>query len=135
MHHRLQFRAALHVIPHDLLIMCDDSGLSGGRAVLVDHNPSTPKTCRSQLFEEHPTAFIRTNHAAEVRFPPQGQNVIEDVRGTAELQGLGINMDHRHGGFWRDAAHAAPDIMVENEVADDEHGGLRKPRDILPKHF
>ena len=44
-------------------------------------------------------------------------------------------MDHRHGGFWRDAAHAAPDIMVENEVADDEHGGLREPRDVLPKHF
>ena len=135
MHRRLEFRTALHVIPHDLLIMCDDAGLFSGRAVLVDHDPSTPRTCRSQLFEEHPAAFIRTDDAAEVCFPPQGLDVIEDVRGATELQGLRINMDHRHRGFRRDAVHTAPDIVVENEVADHEHGGLRESRDVLPKHF
>ena len=25
--------------------------------------------------------------------------------------------------------------MVENEVANDEHGDLREPRDVLPKHL
>ena len=89
----------------------------------------------AQLFEEHPAAFVRTDDAAEIRFPSQGQDVIEDVRGATKPQGFGVDMDDRNRGFRRDAAHTAPDIMVENEVADHEHGGLGKSRDILPKRL
>ena len=103
------------------------------RTILVDHDASAPSTCRSQLLEKHPAAFVRTDDAAEVRFPSQSKNVIEDVRRAAKPQGFGIDMDHRHRGFRRDPAHTAPNIMVENEVADHEHRGLRKPSDVLPQ--
>ena len=45
----------------------------------------------------------------------------------------------RHGrpapGFRRDPAHTTPDIMVENEIADDEHGRLGKPLNVLPQRL
>ena len=135
MHRRLELSTALHVVPHDLLIMGDDAGLSRGRAILVDHDAAAPSTCRSQLLEEHPAAFVRTDDAAEIRLPSQSQDVIEDVGGAAEPQGFGVDMNHRHRGFRRDPAHTAPDIMIEDEIPDHEHGGLRKPRDVLPQYL
>ena len=43
------------------------------------------------------------------------------IRGAAGIKTLAGDFDHRHRGFWRNAADLAPDKLVQHKVADNEN--------------
>ena len=94
---------------------------------MVDHDPSRPERVVPELLQEQAPAFIRSDHAAEVGFPPSARMLLNTFAAPPSLKRFRIDMDHRNRRFRRDPAHTAPDIVIEDEVADDEDGGLRKP--------
>ena len=116
-----------------LLIVGDDAGFAGGRTIGIDDHASTSTTMSPQLLQQSSAAFIRSDESAQIGLSTEGQNVVIDIRGATEIQRLGFDMDDRHRSLRRNPAHLAPNIMIEDQIADHQHAGLWKPLNVSGK--
>ena len=117
---RLGLAFALDVIANNLLIMGDHPGLFDRRPVPIDDDASMPGTLRPQFLQQQASSFIRADDAAEVRLAAQCQNIVKDIGGSAEPHGFRFDMNHGHRRLGGNPAHAAPNVMIKNKIADDE---------------
>ena len=109
------------VVPNDLLAMGNDPGFLRGGPRRINKDPLMGLSARLQFSEQRPSGVIRTNHAAEHGLASQGENIAVHVRGSPELKRFPFNVHHRNGGLGRNTGDGAPDVMVQHQVAKDEH--------------
>ena len=114
-----------------LLVVRDDARLLRRRA--HPRHDDTPRVGppRAQRRDEAVARRVTADDAAHRCPPSEGRDVAHHVAGAARSQVLVRHLDHWHRRLGRDAAHGAPDELVEHQVADDEGSNASEPPDEL----
>ena len=119
------------VQPQQLLLPGHDVRLGRGRPNGIDHEPGHVHPHSDQPGREALPGLIGADDAHKLYDCSQARGIGRRVAGAAGHPGALLQLDHRHGRFRRDAAHAAPDVLVEHDVADHQDPPATHVRDHL----
>ena len=117
----------LHVEPHQLLSPRHNARFRNGRPL-----PNTYRIGRDARSCQQPAQclrrFIATQKSGQRYLRSQADQIHRNVGSAAGDMRAPRGTQHRHGRFWRDAADVAPQILVQHQVADDQHAIALKAR-------
>ena len=117
----LEFALAIHA--DDLLVAGDDAGLDDGVVIGILLDGLNVDAFVGEEALEGVRVGVGPDHAENGGVGGEFAEVAGDVGGAAGVLGLAVHLDHGDGGFRRDAADAAPDELIEDEIADDQDAG------------
>jgi hypothetical protein len=121
LHGRGERLARFLVGAQDLLMVGDDAGLEGGAAIRVlDHAAVRFDPARVELAFQALRGRVLAHDPDQNRSRPEGAHVLGHVRRPAEAELLAIHVDDEHRRLGRDARRAAPEVAVQDHVADHE---------------
>ena len=73
-----------------------------------------------QQVAQLPAAAIRPDHSDDRDVVDEFAQIARDIGRAAGVKAFACYLDHRHRRLGRNAAHFAPDKLVQHQVADDE---------------
>ena len=112
--------ARLPVGAHHLLRVGDDARLHRRRPQRIAHDGARVHAARGERIEQLLRATILADEPHQHRLGAECGEVRSHVPGAAERAGFPLHLDHRHGRLGRDALAAAPQVVVEHQVAEHE---------------
>src|SRR5439155_1411467 len=109
----------------ELLLLGDDAGFDARGARITRHQAETTNVLLLQQTLQLICGGIATDRAKNLRRNLERGKIARHVRGAARHETLSREVHHRYRRFWRNAGHAAPDEMVQHQVADHQHADAR----------
>ena len=123
----------LAIDAQDLLRVGDDPQLRCRRSLAVREHVVGVNALLLQEGAQAGTLGVLAHDAGEPHFAAQRDEVLRDVRGTAQPVVVGHPFEHLHGCLGRDALDVPIDVLVEHQVADDQHSGAPQALERAPE--
>src|SRR5688500_18265904 len=115
--------------------MRDDAALDAGGPRAITEHALANDTLLDEKLLQAAGGFIVPDNAKKFGGHPERGEIARDVRRAAGHEALALEFNDGHGRLGRDAAHRAPDKLVEHQIANHQdarvQGALQDLADAL----